>query len=150
MEGIVKKYSDAEKMEIAAELVNTGSTLVEMAEKYGVTPHTIRVWRDKYMPEAFDIRDVAEMSESEIEQRFQTNSTIAKLYAIQRVLTIIPGEKDMGKLTNLLRELKDISNSIDPTQKDTPWTTEVTMAMQKITEQKITILRQNGAKENTD
>ncbi len=143
-----KKYTEKQKMAAVHEMVMSASTREEVAEKYGVSTTTMSAWKKRFTPTMVTIEDTAEMTEKEIDKAYDRNALLAKIFAIQRVLTLIPGEKDISKLTQLLRELKSADALIDPTQKDRPWSIQVNQAIQQVTNN--IIQKTNGKPKSPD
>lgn len=65
-----RKYTKAEKLEIVKQSLDEDTTVVDLAERYGVVPNTIYNWRSKYYKDHGiepSGQGVKEMSESERE-----------------------------------------------------------------------------------
>ncbi len=131
------KLTEKQKMEIAYEAVNSNKTQVEIAEKHGVSAGSIAVWRKKYLPDMLTLDDLTEMTEKEIDKKYERNASITKVIALQRILTLIPGEEDIAKLSSLLKELKSINQAIEPKERSSPWSIQVHQAIQQITNHNI-------------
>ncbi len=128
-----KDYTVSEKMEIASLTIDNNMTAEEVGKKYGITGTTVMNWRKKYLPEAITIEDLSEMSIREIDKASERDSTILRRFALQRIMVLVPKEKDIDKLTRLIKELKSIDEEVDPGKKTGPWSIQVHQAIQNIT-----------------
>ncbi len=140
-----KKLTEAEKMEAVVELATTTTTMTELAERYGVTKQAVNQWKDKFLPETITLQDAQKMTNAELEKAFERNATLAKLVAIQRVSVLIPKEKDVDKLTRLIKELRGMGEiDLPKGAKAGPWSIQVNQAIQNINKQKTIVNNGTG------
>lgn len=142
--------SEEQKIQIAHEAATSGLTNQELADEYGITINTLISWKKKYMPEIARMSEIQEKSIEELDRDYERNSAIVKLCAINRILTLVPKEKDIDKLSKLLKELKGVENEIPPKDKDSPWAIQINQAIQNITKNKTIIQQGNGITKSPD
>ena len=125
-----RKYSDDKKMEIVHKAVTSNVTIKEVADEYGVTPDTVSRWVKKYMPDGLSMESMAVMTNEEIVKAYDRSATIGKMMIIQKIITLVPGERDLDKLSRVLKELKSAAQTDDPGKRESPWAVQVNVAIQ--------------------
>ena len=144
-----KEYTLAQKMEIAAKAVHSGKTADELGEEYGVTGTTVANWRKKLLPGDTTLKEMQEKSIAEIERDYDRKAGMTKVMAIQRIMTLVPQEDDIDKLSKLIKELKVAKEDPDPGKKAaSPWATQINNAIKEVHIHKTTI--ENGNSKGDD
>jgi transposase-like protein len=132
-----KKYSDAKKQELAYQVVVGEKSTKDISEEYGVAIGTVQAWVRKYMPDGLTLTDMRDMTNAEIAASSERGATIATMLAVQRIVPLISGEKDIDKLSRLIKELRTVTQQNDPGEKKNPWAIQVNVAIQnELKEQK--------------
>ncbi len=155
----VKKDDSAERQRFISEIANKGVGRDVLSDKLKIAPATINKWVEEIIPTGSGKglqHHYDDLSLGELERDIEHRGAVAKMYVIERIITLVSTEQDLSKVSGALRDLKSIATEAAGAQGGSGWNEYVMAAIRRankkgpvhIENQQINI--SNGANEGKD